>query len=181
MHLRIHPSPPAPLALVALITVATLVSGCAPMVTRYRHLSLSDVDHMVVTRTGRPALQGHARLFIRPMPLAYRLEREHYTLLFEVDPERPTSLYVGVTSAHGVHALRFAAVPGGGCIRVWPPDAALRPDRWLYSWMSCPPRAPAPDRLMRFSVLDAHGDVAGEEVIPFTLDGNGFYMYLDAI
>lgn len=172
---------PLPKHLLAL-AAAALLSGCVPVVERYRHIALEETNGVTVTAIGLPAPAGTTPVGVRAIPLEYRLQRDTYALVMWVDPTRwGGELLLEPEPADRLRLEVFDPVPSAtNCAAALPPDTVYRPLSWLFHIDHCGGKTPQKP-VIRLRVLDADGAVLGEEALPFTVRNNGFYIRADGI
>lgn len=177
------------------VFTALILSACVPQVYSYWYMSLENVSGVDILEYGTPDLGWH--FFHETMPIRYRIDREKYHLLFEVDRggHRP-NLRVTAISLDG-RILRLSGKGGNilpGCMGIAyydivrgylsldPPEDPLRPYKLEFNY-ACKPTGDRPGDAMRMiiRIVSNLGDVFAEESIPFELKKNGLYMIMDAV
>ena len=156
-----------------------LLGGCGPAFNIYRYISLEDYpDARVVERT-QPT-PGEHRFFVGEIPVRYEIEREGYTLTFVIHPNNwhpGIGLTIRPFPDRRIHAERYPAP----CTEWTVQDDA----GWLgYAiYPLCFEGDPwnKVEKRLRFQVVDPDGNVVAEEDIPYTIERDGFFMYMDAI
>lgn len=66
------------------------------------------------------------------------------------------------------------------CVYRHDPAPGGIPRRWVYL-ISCEGGFDKLDKVIRFNVRDLDGNLLGEEAIPYEIERDGFFYYLDAI
>gem|GEM_PF-2198709 len=161
------------------VVALLLLTGCGPAFERYHFISLENYrDARVVERA--QATPGEHRFFVGEIPIRYEIEREGYTLIVAV---HPTGWYprLGLTIRPHPERRIWAERNPAPCTEWTTQEASAW---WVYSIsFRCDGRDPwdPPDKHLRFKVLDADGNVVAEEDIPYTIERDGFFMYVDAL
>lgn len=160
-----------------------LLAGCGPRFEAYRYLSLEGYPDARVVERAR-ATPGEHRFFVGEIPTRYEIARESYTLVLTVDPgEWGPAIDLGVRP-YPERRIGFRSgaerLPPG-CAEWAPADRT--PGGWLYRFRWCDGHDPwgKTHNHLRFVVLDPDGNVVGDEDIPYTIERDGFFIYIDAI
>ncbi|MGI9251118.1 MAG: hypothetical protein ACR2PR_07970 [Pseudohongiellaceae bacterium] len=183
------------------LTTCLLSVGC--QVHDYYYMSFESAPGAEVLAYGDVALRGGDRTVgSSPIPISYKLIRERYTVLLNIDIGSwyPAS-FVKAVSLEGVE---LEIVPGKRSCAYFDlrPSYLLPPydrrgwtDEWHYGWVwghsHSPARPGSEDCLyknagdkplmMNFTVMDSIGSILGEESIPFTIHKNGIHIMSDSL
>jgi len=155
-----------------------LLGGCAPAFQVYHYISLEDYpDARVVERA--QATPGEHRFFVGEIPTRYEIDRQGYTLIMVVHPTN-WDPGLGVT-VRPYPERRVQAERNPDPCSQW--SARKASAWWVYGFSRCDQHPPweRVDKHLRFQVLDADGNVVAEEDIPYTVERDGFFMYMDAL
>lgn len=156
-----------------------VLTGCGPAFEFYHYISLEGYpDARVVERA--QATPGKHRLFVGEIPTRYEIERESYTLIVAVHPDNPGP-GLGLSIRPFPERLVRAARDPAPCSSWAHEDGS---EWWTYYFYGCHKHKPpweGLDKHLRFQVLDQGGNVVADEDIPYTIERDGFFMYMDAV
>lgn len=164
------------------IAVLLLAGGCVPKIEPVRYISLQGYpDAHVTERTQGTPEQPH--LFVGEIPTRYQIDRQGYTLALTILPGHLSpkiTIRIHSDPGHqlGLHPL--AEKSSASCVK-WV-QKRDKPDQLFFrSWCSQDHHSRTVDMHLRFEVIDQHGIAVANEVIPYTVEQNGYYGYIDAV
>jgi len=170
------------------LTVALVLSGCVPIPREYYYISLTEAEGLEVVEYGTTSRTAFLQ---KPMPVRYRLIRASYIVELEFGKtEFQPSLRVRAVCSSGTPLLIGTEDDERSCSGwVFGLNSELEvgeENRFMWTVMGRPkclaPGEVSAERFaIAFKVLDAEGNVIGEERLPFTVERNGFIVEFDAI
>jgi len=177
-----------------ILVLCVLVVGCAPASSRYYYLNLVDTPDARTLEYGKPQIEN--LLGSSTIPLAYQIDRNGYSLKFEVAKDSPLPvMLVSVRDKSNDLSLRprqeivSRSPKGWRCSNFYPLSndrvyGNWSDDDWKgglrFYWLETCNTEHTP-MYISFDVLDEQGKVLSNEDIPFKLKSNGRYFYIDAI
>lgn len=162
------------------------MGGCVPKIESIRYISLdgyakNNADARVVERARGTWARPH--FFIGKIPTRYEVARKDYTLVFEVRPSHSRPGIILNVLPYPEYRIGFhttVELRPEPCVR-WTWDEN-KPGEWFFSyWCDKKDSDGHIDMHLLFTVFDQGGAVVAEEAIPYTVEWNGFFGYVDAI
>jgi len=157
---------------------ALLLGGCAPVVEPYRFIPLEGYEYARIRERVPGTPGGGSGWFVGDLPTQYRIDRDSYTLRLEIDPSGMGPAIGFIVSP--VASRKIATTPGEspGCPGWTHPF--IGPLTWVHRF-GCETIDQPPSPRIRFRVTDQDGNTIAEEMIPYTVKWNGFYVYFDGV
>ncbi len=169
------------------LAAVVLLGGCVPVPYKYYHMSLAEVEGLEVVEYGTP-LQA---FFQKPVPIHYRLSRASYFVELELEKsDFQPALRVSAASTSGNALLIQTRDDERSCVgwRFGLSNQLKVRENNVFMWTvmgrsKClaPGEVGAERFAIAFKVVDAEGNILGEERLPFTVERNGFVVIFDAI
>ena len=83
------------LKIAAAIAIAVTMSGCVPVFGRYYYIALMEIPGLEVTAYG---VSTFGSFFHEPMPMSYRLQRQHYEIELDMPDDATFTATILVSS-----------------------------------------------------------------------------------
>ena len=172
----------------SIIAIVLLLSGCVPIPRKHYYMSLAEVDGLEVVEYGTTSRTSFLQ---KPVPIHYRLSRASYFVELELEKlESQPAFRVSAASTSG-NALLIQTRDDERFCSGWSLGLSnqLRVgENNFFMWTvmgnaKClaPGEVGAERFAIAFKVVDAEGNILGEERLPFTVERNGFVVIFDAI
>ena len=187
-------------AAIAAVLLAVVARACTNWY-EYYYMSFADVAGITVVAYGTPPPSRTGSSYHRSMPVVYRLARDGYDIVIEVDYANPVPMaIIGAEDSAGwilrvedasrkddlrcgnVDFLIYRYSEFGILGEAKPSLRYVRNMRGTYSvTSSCLGELDDTGLQIRLRVLDDSGGVLGEETLPFRIVRNGMSSHIDAI